>query len=418
MKHFIAILTLACSAGAGQNGSIVISGGGQSIAVSGSAANSVVPPAAQAAPPSPMPQNDTEPFQVVPTPPPKFVEPPPAAKPSPPAPAVVPAVVRRVTQRFLIVTSGCPACPAAKAAFERAGNPRENIISPSEAMRRFGVSTSYVPYEFTAQVDVQSQVSRPVQSVPVQRQRLPVVQTQWGRIDLETYNRNCSCPMCRGIRQLQAQYRQMAITPEPETDHPGQEPTPAETITQMVDLLRLNSSDVLADLGCGDGRILIAAVRKYGCRGVGVEIDADQARRARMAVDAAGLSERITIVTGDVLDVDLQSHGITAITAYLFPHLLEKLAPRIQFARVVASPFHQIPGLAMTQNGDVWVWRKEAVSEIPGFNRADEINHLMDPATQHGGRFSRANLERMTDWQLIDIHNREHGVNTINGVRS
>lgn len=410
MRRMISVIMLVCSTGAGQSGSFMVSGGGQSIVVSGSTASTVaVPPAAQAAPPS---SPEAEPFLEV-------KKPEPVKAPVPPPPAPVVETQRTVRQRFLVSETWCPSCPAAKARFLAAGNSPSNVLTIAQARSRFGIVVPHVPYEFTQDVVVSSQqkaVSTPARtSTP---QRLPVVRTQWGVIDLQTYNRNCNCPMCQGIRRLQAQYRQMAITPEPETDHPGQEPTPDDTLAQMVDLLKLNSSDVLADLGCGDGRILIAAVKKYGCRGVGVEIDADQARRARMAVDAAGLSSRITIVTGDVLDVDLQTHGITAITAYLFPHLLEKLAPRIQFARVVASPFHQIPGLRMTQNGDVWVWRKEAVSEIQGFNRQAEIDHLMDPATQHAGRFRRADLERMTDWQLIDIHNREHGVITHNGVRS
>lgn len=422
MKHFIAILVLfVCATSSAQ--SIMISGGGQSITVSGSAVAEAVPPAASVPSPSPMPQNDSEPFTVVPTPPPKFVEPP-AAKPSPPVPAVVPATVRRVTQRFLIVTSGCPACPAAKAEFERAGNPRENIISPSEAMRRFGVSTSYVPYEFTAQVDVQSQSSRPVQSAPVQRQRLPVVNTQWGTIDLETYNRNCNCSMCRGIRSLQQQYRSYRPTsfvPEPDTSLPAeQQPTPDLVIDDMLSLMGLTSADTLADIGCGDGRILIAAARRYGCRGIGIEIDETQAGRARQAVASAGLDGKIRIITGDAREFDPQAHGVTAITVYLYPELLKQLAPKLKSARVVASPFHEVPGLGMSRRGDVWITtstQQVTSGGFPGFDRQAEIDHLMDPSTQHAGRFSRANLERMTDWQLIDIHNREHGVITRNGER-
>ncbi len=421
MRRALLLLWLIPSAAAQ---SIMISGSGHSIAVSGSAAVG-----AQVEPEKPV----SEPFKEVASPPPKFVEPP-AAKPTPrpaPAPAAVsPPAVRRVTQNFLIVTSGCPACPAAKARFEAAGNPRENIISPSEAMRRFGVSTSYVPYEFSAAVDVQTQASRQVQSAPARRQRLPVVNTQWGRIDLETYNRNCNCSMCAGIRALQQQYRSYQPTsfvPEPVENLPAdQQPTPQLVIEDMISLMGLNSSDVVGDIGCGDGRILIAAVQKYGCRGVGVEIDAQQADRARMAVESAGLSDRIQIITGDARAFNPQTYGITAITVYLFPELLKQLAPKLKYARVVASAFHDVPGLDMTRRGDVWIYRKSApaVSQnvvqnvtIPGFHREDEIDHLMDPSSQHAGRFTRTYLSSLSDMQLIDLHNREHGVVTRNGER-
>lgn len=452
-RFFILLMCLAHSASAQ---SIVISGGGQSITVSGQAASATSPQSPEKSaetPPAATPEfKEVEPSEIdklksevaelkirVAESTKKSSQPHALSVPTPaPVKPSVPAPQRKVQQRFLVSESWCSACPAARSRFLSSGGSRENILTMAQSRQMFPKMRfpNYVPYEFTAYVEDSSQsqpaaavsVSRPVTTTI--RKRLPVVQTQWGRVDLETYNRNCNCPMCQGIRQLQSQYRQMSIqkTQEPVNDHPGQQPTPADTLTQMVDLLRLTPSDVLADIGCGDGRILIAAVKQYGCRGVGVEIDADQARRARTAVDAAGLSDRITIITGDALEFEPQTHGITAITAYLFPHLLERLAPRLKFARVVASPFHAIPGLQMTQHGDVWLYRQQNQTQpqqttgitqiqIPGFNREDEIDHLMDPDSPHAGRFIRSNLERLTDMQLIDLHNREHGLHTVDGVR-
>lgn len=210
------------------------------------------------------------------------------------------------------------------------------------------------------------------------RQRLPVASTPWGVIDLETYRRNCSCPMCQGIRAMQWEYRQkpefMEVV-EPVQDAtftpndvpvkesgdvpPQQEPTPDVTLHQMIDILSLSPEDVLADLGCGDGRILIAAVKQYGCRGVGIEIDPARAEIARSMVSDACLSDRIEIITGDALQFDPDAYGATALTAYLYPELLAQLADKFKAVRIGASPFHEVPGLNMVRNGDVWVYRRQ-----------------------------------------------------------
>lgn len=204
--------------------------------------------------------------------------------------------------------------------------------------------------------------------VPQPISRLPVVNTQWGTIDLETYNRNCNCSMCRGIRALQQQYRAAGqyrtMSYEPDLP-PEQQPTPQDIVEEMVSLMQLTKDDVLADLGCGhDARILIHAVKATGCRGVGIEIDPVAAESARRSVSDAGLSGLISInpeqngnSCSDALEFVPERHGVTAITAYLYPELLNKLAPKMQSVRVSASPYHQaFPG--MVQHGDVWIWRK------------------------------------------------------------
>lgn len=179
----------------------------------------------------------------------------------------------------------------------------------------------------------------------------------WGTIDLETYNRNCSCSMCNSIRQQQQQYwQQLKAFQQSQTQvTPDQEGCPYVVVESMLDQMRLRSDDILGDLGCGDGRILIAAARR-GIRGIGIEIDPVRADVARRNVEAAGLGHLVTIETGDAMEFD--TSRCTAITAYLYPPLLAKLSPKLVGLRVVASPFHQIPGLAMSQAGDVWIHQK------------------------------------------------------------
>ena len=184
----------------------------------------------------------------------------------------------------------------------------------------------------------------------------------WGTIDLETYNRNCNCGMCNSIRGMQVNYRnqlrayqQQSTSSSTQPVTPDQEGTPHALVETMLDSMELRSSDVLGELGCGDGRVLIAAAKR-GIRGIGVELDPARAQVARRNVKAAGLDHLITIEVGDVQNFDMQR--VTVATAYLYPPLLAKLAPKLKRARVVASPYHEIPGLAMAKVGEVWIYRR------------------------------------------------------------
>lgn len=250
----------------------------------------------------------------------------------------------------------------------RGSVPRFEIIERGTGRRVWqrigGTSPETIVANIPADTPAGPLASRPARSthtsagdsahVPVIRQRLPVVNTQWGAIDLETYQRNCNCPMCQGIRSLQQQYRSTTLIEQSRLP-PSQEPTPGDVLPQVIDALRLTPQDKLADIGCGDGRILIAAVERYGCSGIGIEIDPVRAELARENVERAGLSTRIEIVTGDALRFWPADHGVTAAVAYLYPDLLEQLRPNLEQVRVLVSPFHQVPGMQMKQIGDVLV---------------------------------------------------------------
>ena len=106
------------------------------------------------------------------------------------------------------------------------------------------------------------------------------------------------------------------------------EPTPMDVVHQMLALAELRASDVVADLGCGDGRIVIEAARRYGSSGLCVDIDpqriADAVRNAR----AAGVAERIRFVNDDLLRVELRE--VTVVMLFLSPALNRELRPRLQ----------------------------------------------------------------------------------------
>jgi len=118
--------------------------------------------------------------------------------------------------------------------------------------------------------------------------------------------------------------------------------TPHQAVELMLRGLHLTTEDILYDLGCGDGRILIAAVRQYGCRAVGIEVDTKVAAVAERNVTASGVGGRIRIVVGDATRYDLSQ--ATAVTMYLFSDLMEKLVPKLATKRI-ASYQHKIPGM-------------------------------------------------------------------------
>jgi SAM-dependent methyltransferase len=136
---------------------------------------------------------------------------------------------------------------------------------------------------------------------------------------------------------------------------PAQAPTPIAEVRRVLALLNPQSHETFVDYGCGDGRWLIEAARTYGCRAVGIEIDPQQADRARRAVDAAGLLGRVQIIEGDVLMANVEAQvGV----AYLYPDLLAKLRPKLLKLNRFATPFHPVDGVQMSQSGDAWIWQK------------------------------------------------------------
>ena len=85
--------------------------------------------------------------------------------------------------------------------------------------------------------------------------------------------------------------------------------------------------DVVYDLGCGDGRILIAAAKAYGARGVGIEIDPALVKIARAKVRAEGVEDRVTILQQDLFQTDLSP--ATVVTLYLGASVMQKLRPKL-----------------------------------------------------------------------------------------
>jgi SAM-dependent methyltransferase len=139
-------------------------------------------------------------------------------------------------------------------------------------------------------------------------------------------------------------------------------PTPMEVVDKMLEMAEVKSSDVLYDLGCGDGRIVITAARKCGCRGVGIDIDPQRIRESRQSAKRAGVQKMVEFREADAMKVDISR--ATVVSLYLLPESNALLRPKFESelrpgTNVVSHNYH-IPGWEAKQV------RAETVPDMEG----------------------------------------------------
>jgi cyclopropane fatty-acyl-phospholipid synthase-like methyltransferase len=135
-------------------------------------------------------------------------------------------------------------------------------------------------------------------------------------------------------------------------------PTPIEVVDKMLALAEVKKSDVLYDVGSGDGRIVIRAAQKYGIRAVGIEMDRLLLVKARKDAKAAGVSHLVEFRSEDALKADISA--ATVVTLYMLPWFNEKMKPNFKKmlkpgTRIVAHDFG-IEG-----------WEPDQTVKLPGY---------------------------------------------------
>jgi len=119
------------------------------------------------------------------------------------------------------------------------------------------------------------------------------------------------------------------------------EATPQDVVDRMLKMARVTREDVVYDLGCGDGRIVVTAARRYGCRAVGYDLDPLRIAEARHNAERSGVAHLVTIEQKDVLTVDLQEASVVAI--YMGTEMNARLVPQLRRlkpgARIVSHEF-------------------------------------------------------------------------------
>lgn len=104
-------------------------------------------------------------------------------------------------------------------------------------------------------------------------------------------------------------------------------PTPQSVVDRMLELAEIRPGDVVYDLGCGDGRIVVTAAKQYGVKAVGYDIDPQRVKEARENVAKAGVGHLVRIEQADIFTLDLT--GASVITLYLLPSLNVRLMPQL-----------------------------------------------------------------------------------------
>ncbi|NHC34678.1 SAM-dependent methyltransferase [Scytonema millei] len=134
-------------------------------------------------------------------------------------------------------------------------------------------------------------------------------------------------------------------------------PTPQPVVERMLEIAKVNRHDVVYDLGSGDGRLVITAARKYGARGVGIDINPRRIQEANTNAKEAGVTDLVEFRQQDLFQTDLSS--ATVVTLYLLPRINLKLRPKLLQE---LKPGTRI----VSHNYDMGDWKPERVEQING----------------------------------------------------
>jgi methylase of polypeptide subunit release factors len=133
-------------------------------------------------------------------------------------------------------------------------------------------------------------------------------------------------------------------------------PTSQIVVDAMLKLANVKQGDVVYDLGCGDGRIVVAAAQKYGATGTGFDIDPVRIAEANENARKAGVTDKVKFVNANLFETDLSK--ATVITMYLLPTVNMKLRPKIMALK---------PGTRIVSHAfDMGDWKPEKTEQVNG----------------------------------------------------
>ncbi len=140
-------------------------------------------------------------------------------------------------------------------------------------------------------------------------------------------------------------------------------PTPQHVVDIMLGLAKVKEDDLVYDLGCGDGRIVVTAAKKYGCTAVGVDIDPELVRESRANAKAAQVEDLVTITQEDLFDIDFSEADV--VTLYLGRELNAALIPQLEKlkpgSRIVS---HNAPMEGVIPDYTIRVWSGPETSMV------------------------------------------------------
>ncbi len=135
-------------------------------------------------------------------------------------------------------------------------------------------------------------------------------------------------------------------------------PTPWVIVQEMLKLADIRGEDVVYDLGSGDGRLVITAAKRFGARGVGVELQSELVEMARVGAEREGVADRVKFVQGDLFETDIRSANVVML--YLLPRFVTRLVPKFRAelkpgTRIVSHDYPLAP----------WPPDKELAMDVP-----------------------------------------------------
>jgi SAM-dependent methyltransferase len=145
-------------------------------------------------------------------------------------------------------------------------------------------------------------------------------------------------------------------------------PTTEAAVDAMLKLAEVKKSDVVYDLGCGDGRIVIAAAKNMGARGVGIDINPVRIAEAKENARKAGMEKLVRFEENDLFEADI--HEASVVTLFLLPQVNLKLRPKLlqdlkPGTRIVSNTF------------DMGDWKAAKEITVPESNEDDYLSHRL-----------------------------------------
>ncbi len=136
-------------------------------------------------------------------------------------------------------------------------------------------------------------------------------------------------------------------------------PTRQVVVDAMLELAKVSKNDVVYDLGCGDGRIVITAAKKYGATGKGIDINPERIKEAKQNAEEAGVTDQVEFEVGDLFKTDVSKASV--VTLYLLPSVNMKLKPIL---------LQQLkPGTRIVSHAfDMGDWEPEKTINVDGSN--------------------------------------------------
>jgi SAM-dependent methyltransferase len=152
-------------------------------------------------------------------------------------------------------------------------------------------------------------------------------------------------------------------------------PTPNNVVAEMLRLTDVTKKDVVYDLGCGDGRLVITAAKRFGARGVGIDIDPQRINESLANARKAGVTGRVQFLQQDLFEADIRE--ATVVTLYLLPKLNIQLRPKLlrdlrPGTRVVSHDF------------DMGEWQPDQTVQVQGPSRQHSVYYWVIPASVDG----------------------------------